>query len=166
MSAVDKKFIQEVTGTFLYYTRALDSIMLPALRTIAPQQSNPTENTTKKVKCFLDYTATRPDAIITYCACNMVLVAHSNISYLSESKVRSCAWRYIFCIKQQRHPSKNVTVITVSQITKVMMSSATEVELGALFINCREAIPARHELKIKGHKQSPIPVHTNNTTTQ
>ena len=61
-------------------------------------------------------------------------------------------------------PSNNGVVLTVSQIIKAVMSSAAEAELGALFINCREAIPARHALKIMGHKQPPTPVQTDNTT--
>ena len=64
--AADKKFIQEVTGTFLYYNMARDAIMLPVLRTIATQQSKPTANTMKKVKHCLDYAATDPNAIIVY----------------------------------------------------------------------------------------------------
>ena len=44
------------------------------------------------------------------------------------------------------------------------MSSAAEAELVALFINCRKATPARHALRIMGHKQPPTPVQTNNTT--
>ena len=61
-------------------------------------------------------------------------------------------------------PSNNGAVLTVSQIIKPVMSSAAEAELGALFINCRESIPARHALEIMGHKQPPTPVHTDNTT--
>ena len=34
----DKKFIQEVTGTFLYYARAVYTTMLTALNTISTQQ--------------------------------------------------------------------------------------------------------------------------------
>ena len=49
-------------------------------------------------------------------------------------------------------------------IIKALMSSAAEDKLGALFVNCREAIPARHALKIIGHKQPPTPVQTDNTT--
>jgi hypothetical protein len=45
----DKKFNQEVIGTFLYYARCIDSTMLAALESIATQQANPTENTMKKV---------------------------------------------------------------------------------------------------------------------
>ena len=61
-------------------------------------------------------------------------------------------------------PASNATTgVTVSQIAKVVMSSAAEAKLGALFINCREAVPARPALEIMGHKQPLTPVQTNNT---
>ena len=43
-----KLFIQQVTGTFLYYVCAVDSIMLVALSAIASDQAAPTENTMRK----------------------------------------------------------------------------------------------------------------------
>jgi hypothetical protein len=49
-------------------------------------------------------------------------------------------------------PENNGDVITISQIIKVVMSSATESELGALFVDCREIIPVYHVLKITRHK--------------
>ena len=118
----------------------------------------------KKVKHFLDYAASHPDAIITYCASDMVLAAHSDASYLSESKARSRSGGHFFMSNYDAIPSNNGAVLTVSQIIKAVMYSAAEAELGALFINCREAIPERHALEIMGHKQPPTPVHTNNTT--
>ena len=57
--------------------------MLPALGSLATQQATPTKNTMTLAKQFLDYAATHPDAIITYHASEMVLLAHSNASYLS-----------------------------------------------------------------------------------
>ena len=82
----DKTFIQQVTGTFLYYARAVDSTMLVALSAIAAQQANPTEETMKKTLKFLDYVATHPDAILTFQASKMVLNVHSDASYLTEPK--------------------------------------------------------------------------------
>ena len=58
----------------------------------------------------------------------------------------------------------NGSVLTISQIIKAFMSSAAETELGALFINFREAIPARHALETMGHKQLTTPIQTDNTT--
>ena len=66
LSPAEKQFIQEVTGMFLYYARAIDATMLPALVSLATQQAAPTENTMTLAKIFLDYAATHPDAIITY----------------------------------------------------------------------------------------------------
>ena len=43
-----KFFVQEVTGTFLYYDLAFNCTILPALVSIATQQANYTENTMKK----------------------------------------------------------------------------------------------------------------------
>ena len=65
LSKADKKFVQEVTGTFLYYVRAVDITMFTALGSIATKQANPTERTMQKVKQFLDYAATHQNAIIT-----------------------------------------------------------------------------------------------------
>ena len=158
LSKEDKKYVQEVVGTFLYYARAVDCTMLPALSTIATQQANPTERTLAKVKQFLDYAATHPDAIITYRASNMVLVGHSDASYLSESNARSRAGGHFFLSRDTEDPPNNGPVLTISQIIKHVMSSAAEAELGALYINCREAIPARHALEYMGHKQPPTPM--------
>ena len=60
--------------------------MLPELGLLANQQVAPTKNTMKLVKQFLDYSATHPNSIITHHASDMVLSAHRNASYLSESK--------------------------------------------------------------------------------
>ena len=43
----------------------------------------------RKIKKLLDYAATHPGAAITYWDSNMVLVAQSDASYLSETKARS-----------------------------------------------------------------------------
>jgi hypothetical protein len=73
----DKKFIQDVMGTFLYFARCFDSTMLAALGSIATQQANPTKNTVKKVGQFLVYSSNHPDAIVTYHASDMVLAGRT-----------------------------------------------------------------------------------------
>ena len=61
-------------------------------------------------------------------------------------------------------PPNNGYVLTISEIIKSVMSSAAEAELGDFFINCREAIPARHALETMGHKQAPTTIQTDKTT--
>ena len=83
LGPVDTKFIQQVTGPFLYYARAVDAKMLMALITIASNQAAPTATTMAKRLKFLDYVATHPDAILTYSASNMVPNIHIGGSFLT-----------------------------------------------------------------------------------
>ncbi len=46
-----------------------------------------------------------------------------------------------------------------------MAGSATEAELGALFLNAQEAKVIRLVLEELGHPQPPTPIHIDNTTT-
>ena len=70
--------------------------MLVALSAIAVSQSAPTEHTLEKTLFFLDYAATHPDAILTYCANNMVPHVYSDASCLTEPKFRSRAGGHWF----------------------------------------------------------------------
>jgi hypothetical protein len=122
------------------------------------------QNTKKLVHQFLNYATTHPDTIITYQTSDMVLAGHSDASYLSETNARSRAGRRFFMSNNNATPSNNGAILTISQIIKAVMSSAAEAEIGALYINCREAIPAWHTLEYLGHKQPPTPMQTDNTT--
>jgi hypothetical protein len=165
LSKEDKKFIQEVTGTFLFYARAIDSTMLTALSALASEQADPTEATMTKCKQFLDYAASQEDAVVTYKASDMKLAVHSDASYLSEPKARSRAGGHFFLTKKENdtHPD-NGAVLNLAKIIKAVMSSAAEAELGALFINAKQAIPIRHTLEELGHPQGRTPMQTDNST--
>ena len=103
----EKLYIQQVTRTFLYYARAVDSTMLVTLSAITAQQSDPTQETLEKTLKFLDYVATHPDAILTFKASNMVLNVHSDASYLTEPKTKSRAGGHFSC-----HQKKKIQKIT------------------------------------------------------
>ena len=154
----------QVTGTFLFYARAIDSTMLPALSAIASQQNAPTQNTLKRVKQFLDYAATQEEAIITYSASDMVLAIHSDASYLSENNARSRAGGHHFLSSHDENPPNNGAVLNISQIIRNVMSSAAEAELGALFLNAKTAVPTRITLIKMGHPQPRTPIQTDNST--
>ncbi len=87
----ETKYIQAVVGTLLYYGRAVDNTILPALSTIATKQANLTTKTMKKIKQLLDYCATQEEAIIKYKASKMMLAIHSNVGCGNENKSRSQA---------------------------------------------------------------------------
>ena len=118
----------------------------------------------KRVRQFLDYAASNPDAVVTYRASDMILATHSDASYLSETKARSRAGGHFFLSENDEYPANNGAVLTISQIIKAVMSSAAEAELGALYINSREAIPQRHLLEEMGHQQPPTPMQVDNST--
>ena len=46
------------------------------------------------------------------------------------------------------------------------MSSAAEAELGALYINAREAVHIRNILEEIGHPQPPAPIQIDNSTAE
>ena len=52
--------------------------------------------------------------------------------------------------ENEEYPNNNRAVLTIAQIIKAIMSSATEANLGALYINSREAIPQRNPSKRDG----------------
>ncbi len=80
-----KRNVQQVIGSILYYGRAIDETTLPALGSIASEQAKATEMPELKCMQLLDYLATHPDATVRFRASVMVLNIHSDASYLSES---------------------------------------------------------------------------------
>ena len=159
-----KRYIQRANGKFLYYARGVDPTMLMPLSALASQQANPTEDTLKKAKQFLDYAASQEEAIITYSASQMILAAHSDAGYLNEPEARSRAGGHFFLSSDVDIPPNNGAILTVAQVIKNVMSSAAEAELGALYIIAREAAHARTILEALGHKQPPTPIQTENST--
>ncbi len=118
----------------------------------------------KKIKQFLDYASTNLNAVITYHASNMVLAGYSNASYLSKSNAQSKAGGHFFMSSNVELPPNNGAVSTILQIIKAVMSLSAKAEVRALFINCREAVPARNVLKFLGHPQPPTLMQMDNTT--
>ncbi len=159
----ENKYKQQIIGTFLYYDRAVDSTILTALSLIASNQAKPTKETMSNTKFFLDYAASNQDAIITYHASGMVLVVHSDASYLSKPKAGSCAGGPFFMSSDIANPEDNGAVLNIAQIIKAVMSSAAEAELGALYINTHEAVPMHLLLAEMGHIQPPTPTQTDNS---
>jgi len=147
-----QKYIQAVVGTLLYNSRAVDPTMLVALNAIATQ--------------LLDYCASQEEAILTYHSSDMILAIHSDAGYLNESKARSRAGGHFFLSSNVQNPPNNGAVLTIAQIIDAVMSSAAEAELGALFINAKEAVHLRRILEEMGHPQPRTPVQTDNSTAE
>jgi hypothetical protein len=108
--------------------------------------------------------ASQNKAVLTYKASNMVLAIHSNASYLSEPKACSRVGGYMFMAGRDNILTNNGAILNILQIIRAVMSSAVEMELGALFINAKTAISMHHMLEEFGHPQPPTPMQTDNKT--
>ena len=156
----EKKLIQAVIGVFLYYGCTVDSAMLTTLSVVASAQAKSMEETMARCKQFIHYAATHQDIILTYkSSSDMVLVVHSDASYLSKSKARSRAGRHFFLSLVSEDLINNGDVLNLPQLFKaiMVMSSAAESELGTLYINAHKAIQLGQTLAEMGHKQPPTP---------
>ena len=80
------KQVQQVTGTLLFYSRAVDSTLLVALGSTSVQQFKATQQTEMELNQLLDYCHTYPSATIPYSASNLVLQLHSNATFQSQAK--------------------------------------------------------------------------------
>ena len=89
--------VQQLVGTFLYYTRAVDPTMLVTLNKISYEQSKITQETEKKVVQILNYAATQPEAITRYLTGGMTMHIHSKESFLSYpgDKIRAGGYHYL-----------------------------------------------------------------------
>ena len=70
------KYIQKAVGSFLFYSRALNSIMLPDLNDIRTQQAVPTLQSKEHIQQLLDYVNTYPNDFLRYneVTCNYMLI--------------------------------------------------------------------------------------------
>ena len=82
---------------------------------------------------------THPYAIITFKKSNMILAIHSDASYLTEP--RSRAGGHFYMADDDEEQPKGGSVHNVAQIIRNVMTSATDAEIGALYIKLRQAIP-------------------------
>jgi hypothetical protein len=157
--------IQKVTGSVLYYARAVDPTVLMPLNDIATEQTKATEKTQAATNQLLDYLATHPDATIRYHASDMILQIHSDASYLSVSNARSRLGGLFFLgNKPPEQETLNGSILNVAAVIKNVVASAAESEVGACFHNAQSGAPLRVTLTKLGHTQPPTPLRTNNST--
>jgi len=169
MDKKETKTLQEIIGTFLYYARAVDLTMLPALGTLASAQTEGTEETLKAVTHFLNYAATHPEAYVRFKKSKMILHGHSDGSHLSEKKSRSRVGGFFWLNGEDNTdpeaplPELNGAVHVVCQILKMVTASAAETETAGCFVNGQEACPIRVALNEMGWKQPTTPITTDNS---
>jgi hypothetical protein len=64
------------------------------------------------------------------------------------------------------HPPNNGTILTIATIIKAVIISAVEAELGAIYLNAKEAVYIRQILTKMSHPQPQTPIQANNSTAE
>jgi hypothetical protein len=166
LSDKDVNKLQQLTGTLLYYARAVDPTLIMTINVLASEQSRATAVTADKVIKLLNYCNTHPETKIRYHASDMVLHIHIDASYLSEREAKRRAGDF-FYMGSSTNTSKKLTnraILIISTVLKHLTSSATEAETGAVLINAKEGGVLLTTLEELGHPQPPTPMETDNTT--
>jgi hypothetical protein len=166
LSDKDVNKLQQLTGTLLYYSRAVDTTLIMPINVLASEQSKATSVTADKVIKLLNYCNTHPEIKIRYHASDMILHIHSDDSYLSENEAKSRAGGFFYMGSDTKTDKKltNGAILIISKVLKHVMSSVAEAEIGAVFINAKEGAVLRTTLEELGHPHPPTPMETDNTT--
>ena len=141
------KRVQGIVGALLHYARSVDNKLLVGLSTIGVKQATATQRTNEAIIQILDYCATYLVYGILYRSSDMVLCAHSDAAFHNKSKGCSRAGAHIFLSEKDAMPRWNGSVLTLAKIIKFVMSSASESELGAMFITAQEMVAMRQTLQ-------------------
>jgi hypothetical protein len=140
--------------------------MLTAISALASQQATATDDTNLKLLQLLNYVASHPEALIRYSASEMILNIHSDARYLNETEVRSRAGGHFFMRSKPKGGNKqhNGALLTLSTILRMVVASAAEAEMGAMFLNAKEGVNIQNIIREMGHPHPATPLQTDNTT--
>ena len=165
LDPAETKYIQSLIGTFLYYGRALDGTILPALNSISTQQAQPMEQTKKKHQRLLDYLNTYPNICLRFHASDMILKIDSDAAYLVLPKAKSRIAGYFQLSNQLPIPPlHNAHILIEYRGLRHVVCSSSEAETAGLFQNAQVALPIRRLLIEIGHPQPATPIKTDNST--
>jgi hypothetical protein len=160
LSNKDVNKLQPLTGTLLYYSRAVDPTLIMPINVSASEQSNATEVTADKVIKLVNYCNTHPETKIRYHASDMILHIHSDTSYLSENEAKSRAGGFFYMGSDTKTDRKltNGAILIISKVLKHVMSSAAEAEIGAVFYKRQGRSSPQDNIRRIGAQATP---HTN-----
>ena len=158
--------LHQIIGAVLYYARAVDGTLMTILNELASTQSKGTQANMQAIKKLMDNCHTHSDTKIRYCASQMKLYIHINVSYLSASKSRSRVEGHFFLSENFNPTSQtkhNGAVLVVAAILENVMASVPEALLGGLLINDKEGEVLITSLEEMGHPQGPTHMQTDNS---
>ena len=141
LDATEKKHLQSIIGIFLYYARIIDCLMLPAVSMLSTKQSKPTITDMAAADYLMDYAHTYPDIRIKFTKSDMILMSHTDSTYLSEPNASSrVGGHHYFGNKPESTQIVNGNVSVLCKLTKTKVSSACASEYVGLFENANEPV--------------------------
>ena len=170
LSKKETKLIQQIVGSLLYYSRAVDPTMMVALNDIGAKQATPTQLTLTQCQMLLDYARTYPNAVLRFKRSDMILHVDSDAAYLVQPNARSRIAGYYFLSSYPPSPPAtpkpeiNAPILVECKTIRHVVASSAEAETGGLFINAQNIIPIRQALEALGHRQPATPLKTDNST--
>jgi hypothetical protein len=154
--------LQEIVGSFLFYARAVDSTMLPAISHISSEQARPTQRVMDMAERLLQYSASYPNHELVYTACDMILHIQSDASYHSRSGARSVSGGLLYCGNRDDIHNVNGALLAVSCIIPTVCSAVSEAEYASCFILGQHGVWMRVVLNALGHPQPPTVILCDN----
>ena len=165
-----KRRIQSIVGSLLYYARAIDGSLLPALNEISATQAHPTLLTEQKANHLLAFAKHHKDVKVRFHASDMCLHVDSDAAYLVMPAARSriAGYYYLSTSPPTTGPPHNVplngAILIECKTLRHVVASAAEAETGGLFHNAQTIVILRQILEELGHPQPPTPLKTDNST--
>ena len=134
------KYAQKVVKSFLYYARAIDNTILPALNEISYMQTKPTNNTIQKMNMYMDYLATYPKATIGFYTLDVQLHIDYDAAYLVVPKARSRIAGFYYCTNRVKDYATqqlllNGPIAVECKLLQHIVTSAAEAETAGTFHN-------------------------------
>jgi hypothetical protein len=116
----DVNKLQQLTGTLLYYARAVDATLIMPINVLASEQSKSTAVTADRVIKLINYCKTHPETKVRYHASDMILHIHSDASYLSENEAKSREGGFFYIVSSTNTYKKltNVAILIISTALK------------------------------------------------
>ena len=156
----EKKLLQCVIGTLLYYSRAVDPSICTAVHELGSIQSQPTMNDMKKMDRLLGYVSKHSNNAVRYYASTMLLQLMSDASYLCRPKARSVYGTHAYLGAEN---VINGPIACASKMITSVVASAAEAELAGGFRLAQDAVQYRRILFDLGYPQPPTLLRIDNT---
>ena len=161
LTSAEITHVQQVIGVFLFYARCIDPTISTVLNKLSKQLSSPTKRLLQRLDHLLAYMACHPNAEVVFKASDMQLCIHSDASYLSEPESKSRAGGIQWLGSELPY---NGAIDILTTTIKAVVSSASEAEYGAAFLNATHALPAIRTLEFFNFPQFQVPITMDNST--